>query len=26
LQSAEILEVGGALRMMIADDDIAIIW
>jgi len=26
LQSAEILEVDGALRMMIADDDIAIIW
>jgi len=26
LQAAEILEVDGALRMMVADDDIAIIW
>jgi hypothetical protein len=26
LQSAEILEIDGALRMMVADDDIAIIW
>lgn len=26
LQQAEILEVGGALRMMISEGDIAIIW
>lgn len=26
LQSAEILDIDGALRMMVADDDIAIIW
>lgn len=26
LQSSEIVEIDGALRMMIADDDIAIIW
>jgi hypothetical protein len=26
LQSSEIVEIDGALRMMVADDDIAIIW
>lgn len=26
LQSSEIVEVDGALRLMVADDDIAIIW
>jgi hypothetical protein len=26
LQQAEILEVGGALRMMISEGDIAIVW